>query len=739
MGQRAPGGSHPTERKSMFDIQTEELIWGGRKLVLETGKIARQADGAVLATYGETVVLATIVSAKEPKPGFDFFPLTVNYQEKTFAAGRIPGGYFKREGRPTEKETLVSRLIDRPIRPLFAEGYKNDTQVIVTVLQHDLENDPDIVAMVAASAALTLSGVPFMGPVGAARVGYVDGAYKLNPLIDEVKESALDLVVAGTQDAVLMVESEAKELSEEIMLGAVMFGHKHFQPVIDAIIRLAEKAAKEPREFNPPDDQAVLDAIMKIGEAELRAAYKITAKAERYAAVDAVKAKVVAALVSDAPDGVSTFSKEKVGAQFKEAQAKIVRWNILDDGIRIDGRDVKTVRKIVAEAGVLPRTHGSSLFTRGETQALVVTTLGTGDDEQFIDSLEGTYKETFLLHYNFPPYSVGETGRMGSPGRREIGHGKLAWRAIHPMLPAADQFPYTLRVVSEITESNGSSSMATVCGTSLALMDAGVPLKAPVAGIAMGLILEGERFAVLSDILGDEDHLGDMDFKVAGTAEGITSLQMDIKIAGITEEIMKVALGQAKGGRDHILGEMAKALSASRTQLGEYAPRIETMKIPVDKIREVIGSGGKVIREIVEKTGAKVNIEDDGTIKIASADGKSIEAAIKWIKSIVSEAEPGMIYDGTVVKIMEFGAFVNFFGAKDGLVHISELAAQRVQKVSDVVKEGDKVKVKFLGQDDRGKIRLSMKVVDQQTGEDITEKLKAARDAEKSREKQQAE
>lgn len=739
MGQRAPGGSHPTERKSMFDIQTEELIWGGRKLVLETGKIARQADGAVLATYGETVVLATIVSAKEPKPGFDFFPLTVNYQEKTFAAGRIPGGYFKREGRPTEKETLVSRLIDRPIRPLFAEGYKNDTQVIVTVLQHDLENDPDIVAMVAASAALTLSGVPFMGPVGAARVGYVDGAYKLNPLIDEVKESALDLVVAGTQDAVLMVESEAKELSEEIMLGAVMFGHKHFQPVIDAIIRLAEKAAKEPREFNPPDDQAVLDAIMKIGEAELRAAYKITAKAERYAAVDAVKAKVVAALVSDAPDGVSTFSKEKVGAQFKEAQAKIVRWNILDDGIRIDGRDVKTVRKIVAEAGVLPRTHGSSLFTRGETQALVVTTLGTGDDEQFIDSLEGTYKETFLLHYNFPPYSVGETGRMGSPGRREIGHGKLAWRAIRPMLPAKAEFPYTIRVVSEITESNGSSSMATVCGTSLALMDAGVPLKAPVAGIAMGLILEGERFAVLSDILGDEDHLGDMDFKVAGTAEGITSLQMDIKIAGITEEIMKVALGQAKGGRDHILGEMAKALSASRTQLGEYAPRIETMKIPVDKIREVIGSGGKVIREIVEKTGAKVNIEDDGTIKIASADGKSIEAAIKWIKSIVSEAEPGMIYDGTVVKIMEFGAFVNFFGAKDGLVHISELAAQRVQKVSDVVKEGDKVKVKFLGQDDRGKIRLSMKVVDQQTGEDITEKLKAARDAEKSREKQQAE
>ena len=720
----------------MFDIQTEELIWGGRKLVLETGKVARQADGAVMATYGETVVLATVVSAKQPKPGFDFFPLTVNYQEKTFAAGRIPGGYFKREGRPTEKETLVSRLIDRPIRPLFVDGYKNDTQVIITVLQHDLENDPDIVGMVAASAALTLSGVPFMGPVGAARVAYIDGAYKLNPLVDEVKTSALDLVVAGTQDAVLMVESEAKELSEEIMLGAVMFGHKHFQPVIDAIIRLAEKAAKEPRDFNPPDDSAVFDAIMKVGEAELRAAYKITAKAERYKAVDAVKAKVVEALVSETPDGVSTFSKDKVGAQFKEAQAKIVRWNILDDGIRIDGRDVKTVRPIVSQVGILPRTHGSALFTRGETQAIVVTTLGTADDEQFIDSLEGTYKETFLLHYNFPPYSVGETGRMGSPGRREIGHGKLAWRSIHPMLPGKDEFPYTLRVVSEITESNGSSSMATVCGTSLALMDAGVPLKAPVAGIAMGLILEGERFAVLSDILGDEDHLGDMDFKVAGTGNGITSLQMDIKIAGITEEIMKVALGQAKGGREHILGEMAKALSESRGQLGEYAPRIETMKIPVEKIREVIGSGGKVIREIVEKTGAKVNIEDDGTIKIASADGKSIEAAIKWIKSIVSEAEVGVIYDGTVVKIMEFGAFVNFFGAKDGLVHISELAPRRVQKVQDVVKEGDKVKVKFLGQDERGKIRLSMKVVDQQTGEDITEKLKAERDAEKAREKQ---
>ena len=735
MGSNAGRIASDRKKTFMFDVQTEELIWGGRKLVLETGKIARQADAAVLATYGETVVLATVVSAKSPKPGIDFFPLTVNYQEKTFAAGRIPGGYFKREGRTTEKETLVSRLIDRPIRPLFVEGYRNETQVVCTVLQHDLENDPDIVAMVAASAALTLSGVPFMGPVGAARVGYFDGAYKLNPLVDEVKESQLDLVVAGTPDAVLMVESEAKQLSEEVMLGAVMFGHKHFQPVIEAIIRLAEKAAKEPRDYVPADNSVVLDAVLKLVDADIRAAYKITTKAERYKALDAAKAKV-AELVSETPDGKTTFTKEQVASQFKEAQAKVVRWTILDDGVRIDGRDLKTVRKIVSEAGILPRTHGSALFTRGETQALVVTTLGTGDDEQYIDSLEGTYKETFLLHYNFPPYSVGEAGRMGSPGRREIGHGKLAWRAIRPMLPAKAEFPYTIRVVSEITESNGSSSMATVCDTSLALMDAGVPLKAPVAGIAMGLILEGERFAVLSDILGDEDHLGDMDFKVAGTAEGITSLQMDIKIAGITEEIMKVALEQAKGGRDHILGEMAKALSASRSQLGEYAPRIETMKIPVEKIREVIGSGGKVIREIVEKTGAKVNIEDDGTIKIASADGKSIEAAIKWIKSIVSEAEPGMIYDGTVVKIMEFGAFVNFFGAKDGLVHISELAARRVQKVQDVVKEGDKVKVKFLGQDERGKIRLSMKVVDQETGEDITEKLKAERDAEKSREKQ---
>lgn len=715
----------------MFDVQREELMWGDRKLVLETGKVARQADGAVMATYGETSVLATVVSGKEPKAGIDFLPLTVNYQERAYAAGRIPGGYFKREGRPSEKETLVSRLIDRPIRPLFVEGWRNDTQVVVTVLTHDLENDPDILAMVAASAALTLSGVPFMGPIGAARVGYTNGQYTLNPHVADLEASTLDLVVAGTQDAVLMVESEAKELGEDVMLGAVMFGHKHFQPVIEAIIRLAEKAAKEPRNFQAPENGDVEAAVLEVCETDLRAAYKNTVKQERYAAVDAVKAQVMAALCP--AEGEARFPAEKVKAAFKEAQSKVVRWNILDTGSRIDGRDVRTVRPIESQVGVLPRAHGSSLFTRGETQALVVATLGTGEDEQFIDALEGTYKETFLLHYNFPPYSVGETGRMGSPGRREIGHGKLAWRAIHPILPPAHEFPYTIRVVSEITESNGSSSMASVCGASLSLMDAGVPLRRPVAGIAMGLILEGERYAVLSDILGDEDHLGDMDFKVAGTEAGITSLQMDIKIAGITEEIMKVALHQAQEGRVHILGEMSKALTDARPELGEYAPRIETMQIPTDKIREVIGTGGKVIREIVEKTGAKINIDDSGTVKIASSDGKAIKAAYNWIRSIVAEAEPGMIYDGTVVKTMEFGAFVNFFGAKDGLVHISELAAARVAKVTDVVKEGDKVKVKFLGQDDRGKIRLSMKVVDQETGEDLTDKLKAERNAEQDR------
>jgi polyribonucleotide nucleotidyltransferase len=708
----------------MFDIHRVELDWGGRKLVLETGKIARQADGAVIATYGETTLLATVVAAKEPKAGLDFLPLTVDYQEKYYAAGRIPGGYFKREGRPTEKETLVSRLIDRPIRPLFAEGWRNETQVIVTTLSHDLENDPDILALVASSAALTLSGAPFMGPIGAARVGFVNNEYVLNPTLEEMAESQLDLVVAGTADAVLMVESEAKELNEDVMLGAVMFGHRHMQPVIDAIIQLAEKAAKEPRDHAVSDNAALEKEMLGLIEQELRSAYTVPDKMARHKSVDAAKAKVMAHYL---PEGVDNppHSKQQVGNVFKELEAKIVRWNILDTGKRIDGRDLKTVRQIIAEAGVLPRAHGSALFTRGETQALVITTLGTGEDEQWIDALQGTYKEAFLLHYNFPPFSVGETGRMGGPRRREIGHGKLAWRAVHPVLPSKADFPYTIRVVSEITESNGSSSMATVCGASLALMDAGVPLKRPIAGIAMGLILEDKRFAVLSDILGDEDHLGDMDFKVAGTEEGITSLQMDIKIAGITEEIMRVALSQAKDGRIHILGEMAKALTAARAELGEYAPRIETLKIPTDKIREVIGTGGKVIREIVEKTGAKIDIQDDGTVKVASASAESIKAAINWIKSIASDPEVGHIYEGTVVKVMEFGAFVNFFGAKDGLVHISQLAQRRVQNVKDVVKEGDKVKVKLLGFDDRGKVRLSMKIVDQETGEDLEAKQKA--------------
>jgi polyribonucleotide nucleotidyltransferase len=708
----------------MFDMHRVELDWGGRKLVLETGRVARQADGAVLATYGETTVLATAVAAKQPREGVDFLPLTVDYQEKYYAAGRIPGGYFKREGRPTEKETLVSRLIDRPIRPLFADGWRCETQVIVTTLSHDLENDPDILALVAASAALTLSGAPFMGPIGAARVGFVNNEYVLNPTLDEMAESQLDLVVAGTADAVLMVESEAKELNEEVMLGAVMFGHRHFQPVIEAIIKLAEKAAKEPRELAVVDNADLEKKILGLAEKDLRAAYSIPAKKERQDAVAAVKKTVMAHFF---PEGVAEpeYNKLRVAGVFKELEAKIVRWNILDTSKRIDGRDLNTVRQIVTEVGLLPRTHGSALFTRGETQALVVATLGTGEDEQWIDALQGSYKESFLLHYNFPPYSVGETGRMGGTKRREIGHGKLAWRALHPLLPKAEEFPYTIRLVSEITESNGSSSMASVCGGSLALMDAGVPIKRPAAGIAMGLILEDKRFAVLSDILGDEDHLGDMDFKVAGTDQGVTSLQMDIKISGITEEIMKVALGQAKEGRLHILGEMAKALTSARAELGEHAPRIEMFKIPTDKIREVIGTGGKVIREIVEKTGAKINIEDDGSVKVASADGESIKAAIKWIKSIASDPEIGTIYDGTVVKTMDFGAFVNFFGAKDGLVHISQLAASRVNKVTDVVKEGDKVKVKLLGMDERGKVRLSMKAVDQTTGEDLEAKQNA--------------
>src|SRR5215207_4117415 len=702
----------------MFDIHRVALDWGGRQLVLETGKVARQADGAVIAKYGESTVIATVVSSKEPKEGIDFLPLTCNYQEKFYAAGRIPGGYFKREGRPTEKETLVSRLIDRPIRPLFADGWRNETQVIVTTLSHDLENDPDILAMVAASAALTLSGAPFMGPIGAARVGFTDNEYVLNPTLDEMAESNLDLVVAGTADAVLMVESEAKELNEDVMLGAVMFGHRHFRPVIQEIVDMAEKAAKEPREHNVSATAVLETEILGLVEQERRAAYAIARKQDRQNAVAAQKLKVMEHYFPGGAENPN-HSKLHIAGVFKEVEAKIVRWNILDTGKRIDGRDLKTVRPIVAEVGVLPRAHGSALFTRGETQALVVTTLGTGEDEQWIDALQGTYKESFLLHYNFPAYSVGETGRMGGTKRREIGRGKLAWRAIHPVLPSKNDFPYTIRVVSEITESNGSSSMASVCGGSLALMDAGVPLKRATAGIAMGLILEDKRCAVLSDILGDEDHLGDMDFKVAGTETGITSLQMDIKISGITEEIMRVALAQAKDGRLHILGEMSKALAQARAELGEHAPRIEMFTIPTDKIREVIGSGGKVIREIVEKTGAKIDIADDGTVKVASATGESIKAAVAWIKSITSEAEVGHVYDGTVVKVVDFGAFVNFFGSKDGLVHISQLAPRRVQKVTDVVKEGDKVKVKLLGFDERGKTRLSMKVVDQQTGEPI--------------------
>ncbi len=704
----------------MFDIHVEEIEWAGRPLKLETGRIARQADGAVLATYGETSVLATVVAEKSPKPGLDFFPLTVNYQEKTYAAGKIPGGYFKREGRPGEKEILVSRLIDRPIRPLFDKAFKCETQVIATVMSHDLENDPDIVAMVAVSAALAIANLPFKGPIGGARVGLIEGAYVLNPSIDDLENSKLDLVVAGTKDAVLMVESEAEELSEDDMLGAVMFGHEGFQPVIDMIGRLAQKAAKPAREVEPVDISDVVEAVRaEVGE-DIKAAYSITDKMARRDAVDAAREKALAALCPQDKAEAGECDPGKVQAAFKTLEKEIVRGQIIETGSRIDGRKLDEVRPIVSQVGVLPRTHGSALFTRGETQALVITTLGTGEDEQFIDALEGTYRENFLLHYNFPPFSVGETGRVGFTGRREVGHGKLAWRALHAVMPQTSEFPYTVRVVSEITESNGSSSMATVCGASLSLMDAGVPIKRPVSGIAMGLILEGEKFAVLSDILGDEDHLGDMDFKVAGTEEGITSLQMDIKVTGITEEIMRTALNQARGGRAHILEKMKEALTESRSELTEHAPRIEVMNIPVAKIRDVIGAGGKVIREIVEKTGAKINVADDGTIKIASSDKKAIAAARDWITSLTAEPEVGHIYEGKVVKVVDFGAFVNFFGPKDGLVHISELADRRVGKVTDVVSEGDVVKVKLLSIDPRGKVRLSMKAVDQETGEDIS-------------------
>ena len=704
----------------MFDIHRQEIDWGGRKLVLETGHVARQADGAVMATYGDTTVLCTVVGAKSVRPDQDFFPLTVNYIEKFYAAGKIPGGYFKREGRPTEKETLVSRLIDRPIRPLFPAGFKNEVQVICTVLQHDLETDSDVVAMIGASAALTLSGVPFMGPIGCAKVGYKDGEYILNPTIEQLKESDLDLVVAGTTDAVLMVESEAKELPEDVMLGAVVYGHEQQQAVIDAIIGLAEVAAKEPWDLpEGPDLSAVKAKVEEVAGDKLRAAYQITNKQERSGALNEARAEAKEALADMVADDANEITALMVGDVVKKLEASILRGSVLETGKRIDGRSLDQVRPIVSEAGILPRAHGSALFTRGETQALVVATLGTSDDEQIIDSLEGTYRTNFMLHYNFPPFSVGETGRVGFTGRREIGHGKLAYRSLSAVLPQGDEFPYTIRLVSEITESNGSSSMATVCGSSLAMMDAGVPISSPVSGIAMGLIKEGDDFAVLSDILGDEDHLGDMDFKVAGTENGLTALQMDIKITGITKEIMEKALDQAKGGRAHILAEMQKALTSARTELSAHAPRIETMSIPVDKIREVIGTGGKVIRDIVETTGAKVNIDDDGTIHISSSNAAEIDAARARITDIVAEPEPGVIYRGKVVRIMDFGAFVNFMGSRDGLVHISELTEERVENVTDVVKEGDEVYVKCLEMDGRGKVRLSMRIVDQETGEEI--------------------
>jgi polyribonucleotide nucleotidyltransferase len=703
----------------MFNYFRKELEWGGRTLVLETGKMARQADGAVLVRYGDTIVLCTAVGVRTAKPGQDFFPLTVDYQEKAFAAGKIPGGFFKREGRPSENETLVSRLIDRPIRPLFPENFRNEVQVIATVLSHDMENDPDIVAMIGCSAALTLSGIPFFGPIGAARIGYENGAYILNPTIAQMDNATLDLVMAGTAEGVLMVESEAKELTEEIMLGAVAFGHAAFQPVINAIIELAEHSAKEPWPLPEPSESetALKKRIDEIGRPHIAEAYNEVVKQERYAKVGAAKKKVHEQL---AEEGLSADAAKHL---LKDLEAHIVRNAILDTGRRIDGRDTKTVRPIVAEVGVLPRAHGSALFTRGETQALCVATLGTGQDEQIIDCLEGEYRENFMLHYNFPPYSVGEAGRVGSPKRREIGHGKLAWRAVHPLLPKKENFPYTIRIVSEILESNGSSSMATVCGSSLALMDAGVPLLRPVAGIAMGLIKEDHAFAVLSDILGDEDHLGDMDFKVAGTEVGITSLQMDIKITSITHAIMEIALGQAREGRLHILGEMAKALTGSRSDVASTAPRITVISVPKEKIREVIGTGGKVIREIVENTGAKIDIDDDGTIKIAATTEEAAKKAIDWIRGIVAEPELNAIYNGKVVKTADFGAFVNFLGSRDGLVHISELTQGRVNKTTDVVNVGDTVKVKCLGFDDRGKVKLSMRVVDQATGEDITDKV----------------
>ncbi|MCP5386376.1 MAG: polyribonucleotide nucleotidyltransferase [Novosphingobium sp.] len=699
----------------MFDVKTVSMEWGGKTLTLETGRIARQADGAVLATYGETVVLCAVTAAKSVKEGQDFFPLTVHYQEKFFAAGRIPGGFFKRERGATEKETLVSRLIDRPVRPLFPEGFYNEINVIAQVLSFDGECEPDVLAMIAASAALTISGVPFMGPIGACRVGYKDGEYLLNPKQDvAIGEGELDLVVAATGNAVMMVESEAKELSEEVMLGAVMFAHDECKKVCNLIIDLAEKAAKDPWEVAASDNSAIKDQLKKLIGKDVAAAYKLTDKSARSNALNAARDKAKEAFAGE--DAQTQMVAIKT---MKKVEADIVRGAILKDGTRIDGRKVDQVRPIESMVGFLPRTHGSALFTRGETQSICTTTLGTKDAEQMIDGLEGLSYSSFMLHYNFPPYSVGEVGRFGAPSRRDTGHGKLAWRALQAVLPKKEDFPYTIRVVSDITESNGSSSMATVCGGSLSMMDAGVPITRPVSGIAMGLILEGDEFTVLSDILGDEDHLGDMDFKVAGTSEGITTMQMDIKVAGITKEIFEAALQQAKGGRAHILGEMTKALGTARTELSAHAPRIETIQIDKSKIRDVIGTGGKVIREIVAETGAKVDIDDEGVIKISSSDLSQIEAAKKWILGIVEEPEVGKIYDGKVVTIVDFGAFVNFMGGKDGLVHVSEMKNERVEKPTDVVSEGQAVKVKVLEIDPRGKVRLSMRVVDQETGAEL--------------------
>jgi polyribonucleotide nucleotidyltransferase len=686
----------------MFKIHKEEIEINGKKITLETGKIARQADGAIIATCGETVVIATVVGAKKLRDGQDFFPLSVNYQEKYYAAGKIPGGYFKREARPTESEQLISRLIDRPIRPLFPSSFMNEVQLLPTVLSYDGENQADVLSIIACSASLAISGLPFGGPIAASRVGFKDGKYLLNPSPKELEESELDLVVAGTKDAVLMVESETSGLTEKVMLDAVKFGHKNFIPIITAIESLAKKAGKPKWEIEVPDHSAVKTKIAKALEADLRKAFKEIDKKKRSTAISDAEAKCKEMFIDD-----ENVTENQAMAQLKSLEKDIVRTAIIKDKKRIDGRGLADVRQIKCEVGVLPRTHGSALFTRGETQALVVTTLGMSDDEQRVESLNGMQRNRFMLHYNFPPFSVGECGRIGT-GRREVGHGKLAWRAINSSLPKPENFPYTLRVVSEITESNGSSSMATVCGTSLALMDAGVPIKEPVAGIAMGLIKEGDDFSVLSDILGDEDHLGDMDFKVAGTKSGITSLQMDIKITGITFEIMEKALDQAKGGREHILGEMDKALKVSRKEFSKHTPKMEIIKVDKKDIATVIGKGGATIREIVETSGAKVDVKDTGEVTVAAPDEESRNKAIEFIKSLVAKPEMGKVYKGKVVKIMEFGAFVNFLGKQDGLVHISELAAKRVEKVGDVVKEGDEVSVKVVGFD-RGKVKLSMK------------------------------